>query len=438
MNRYYAETLCRDRYNGLTIARSCAMTEDWKQWEGQVIADAFPLRQCLGGDGDHAVFLTEYGQPASEKAAIRIQLGTAEDGELQIQRWSRASKLSHPHLLRILTLGRWQVSGAPLVYMLMEYADESLAQVIPVRPLSAEEARQTIEPALEVLAYVHAQGFVHGHIQPGNIMAVGDCLKISIAGLCRAGECPPAIADAYTPPERTASAAGDVWSFGLTLVEMLTQHLPVHTSDQVVVPETLPQPFLEIAQRCLRPDPKDRPAFSDIAAGLQPTINPTKRPALKWTYALAALAGLILAAVVIAPKLIDRQAPIAIAEPVQIPAARPAQPTPTVPAAPPQAPARDEIVQRVLPEVPAAAARTILGRVKVSVRVRVDSAGHVAEAKLDSAGPSKYFGQLALQAARRWKFAPANGDEPARPREWILHFEFSRTGTRAVSARRAS
>src|SRR5436309_661061 len=64
------------------------MTEYWKQWEGQVIADAFPLQQYLGGDGDHAVFLTEYGQSASQKAAIKIVLGTAEDGELQIQRWS--------------------------------------------------------------------------------------------------------------------------------------------------------------------------------------------------------------------------------------------------------------------------------------------------------------------------------------------------------------
>ena len=38
------------------------MTDYWKQWEGQVIDDAFPLQQYLSGDEDHAVFLTESGQ----------------------------------------------------------------------------------------------------------------------------------------------------------------------------------------------------------------------------------------------------------------------------------------------------------------------------------------------------------------------------------------
>ena len=432
------------------------MTEYWKQWEGQVIADAFPLQQYLGGGADHAVFLTGDGQPAPQKAAIKVVLGTADSGELQIQRWSRASKLSHRHLVRILTLGRWQAGDVPLVYLVMEYADESLAQVIPVRPLSAEEARQTLQPAVEVLAYIHAQGFVHGHIKPGNVMAVGDCLKISISGLCREGECSPTIVDAYTPPEGAASAAGDIWSLGVTLVEMLTQHLPARTSGDVVVPDTIPQPLLEIARECLRFDPRERATAADIAARLQPVNIPGKRPVLKWSYALAALVGLVLAAVVIAPRLIDRQEPAAPAQPVEIPAQPPAQSPPKVEsppkvqsppkaqsppntqAAPSPAPARSEILQRVLPEVTSQASRTIQGRVRVSVRVRVDPSGNVADARLESAGPSKYFAQLALQASRRWKFAPSSGDDPARPREWILHFEFLRTGTKAGPVRKAS
>jgi TonB family protein len=419
------------------------MTEYWKQWEGQVIADAFPLQQYLGGDGDHAVFLTEYGQPASQKAAIKIVLGTAEDGELQIQRWSHASKLSHRNLLRILTLGRWQAGDAPLVYLVMEYADESLAQVIPIRPLTAEEARQMLEPAVSVLAYIHSQGFVHGHVRPGNIMAVGECLKISSASLCRVGECPPPTPDAYSAPEGFASPAGDVWSLGVTLVEALTQRLPEYSPAGVVVPETIPQPFLEIARECLRSDPKTRPTFADISSGLRPPVSTAKRPALKWSYALAAATGLVVAAVVIAPKLIDRQEPVAATAPAQVPQSPPAQPVPAPQPAPrvqatqPAATTRDEILQRVLPEVPGQALRTIQGRVKVSLRVEVDPSGEVAGATLESAGPSKYFAQLALQAARRWKFAPATGDSDRR-REWILHFEFSRTGTKVVPVRRAA
>jgi TonB family protein len=422
------------------------VTGDWKQWEGQVIADAFPLRQYLGGDGDHAVFLTEYGQPAPQKAAIKIVLGPPESTDLQLSRWHLASKLSHPNLLRILSKGAARSGDTPLIYMVMEYADESLAQVTPVRPLSADEARQMIEPALSVLAYLHGEGFVHGHMKPANILAIGECLKISSASLCRVGECPPSIPDAYTPPEGTASPAGDVWSLGITLVEALTQHLPARSGadSNPAVPDTLPQPFLEVAHQCLRSDPKARSTVADISARLQPPAKPpSRRPTFKWAYALAAAAGLVLAAFVIAPRLIERQTPVSPAEPAQIPQAAPippapAQPVPKVRAAPPQAAVRNEIIHRVLPEVPSQARRTIQGRVKVGVRVRVDPSGNVAEAKLDSAGPSKYFAQLALQAARRWKFAPAPDVDPSRPREWVLHFEFERTGTKVAPVRRAT
>jgi protein TonB len=247
-----------------------------------------------------------------------------------------------------------------------------------------------------------------------------------------------------------ASPAGDVWSLGVTLVQALTQQLPDRSPAGAVVPETIPQPFLEVARECLGSDPKTRPTFADISARLQPATrlqpaaNPARRPALKWSYALAAAAGLVIAAVLIAPKLLDRQEPVAATAPAQVlqaPSAQPApapQPAPKVQAAPPPPTPRDEILQRVLPDVPGPALRTIQGRVKVSVRVEVDPSGKVVGAKLDSAGPSKYFAQFALQAARRWKFAPGTGDDSGRARQWILYFEFSRTGTRVVPARRGS
>jgi len=309
--------------------------------------------------------------------------------------------------------------------------------VVPVRPLSAEESLQTIEPALDALAYVHAQGFVHGHLKPGNIMAVGDCLKVSIAGVCRAGECCPTVPDAYTPPEGTTSAAGDVWSLGVTLVEALTQRLPDNGPTGAVVPETIPQPFFEIARDCLRSDPNARPTIADLAARLRPGAPPAKRPTNMWTYAFAAVAGLVLAVVFVSPWEPSTK-PAQVQQSPPAPPAPAPQPAPRVQAAPRATTVRDEILERVLPEVPSQASRTIRGRVKASVRVRVDPSGNVEEAKLESGGSSRYFSQLALQAARRWKFAPASAGDPGRPREWSLQFEFSRTGTKAVPVRKAS
>jgi len=93
------------------------------------------------------------------------------------------------------------------------------------------------------------------------------------------------------------------------------------------------------------------------------------------------------------------------------------------------------VINQVLPNVPAKARATIQGRVKVSVRVRVDPSGSVVDATLDSPGPSTYFANLAMQAARRWKFVPAKIDGKDVMNEWILRFEFLNNSTKVHAVR---
>ena len=69
---------------------------------------------------------------------------------------------------------------------------------------------------------------------------------------------------------------------------------------------------------------------------------------------------------------------------------------------------------------------------KVSVQVSVDASGNVSQAKLVFAGPSKYFADRAMAAARRWKFTPPQVDGQAAASEWVLRFQFGRTGTEVV------
>ena len=84
---------------------------------------------------------------------------------------------------------------------------------------------------------------------------------------------------------------------------------------------------------------------------------------------------------------------------------------------------------RVLPDVSRGAQNTITGHVKVSVQVSVDASGNVSQANFVSAGPSRYFADRALAAARRWKFTPPQVDGQAAASEWILRFQFGRTNT---------
>jgi TonB family protein len=455
------------------------MTESWKQWEGQVLNGEFYLRQYLGGSENSAVFLTEHGEREPQKAAIKLLVAPPEESELQLFRWELAAKLSHPHLIRLFQMGRCQLGNLGLLYVVMEYAEENLSQILSHQPLTPADTREMLEPVLDALAYVHGQGFAHGHIKPANIMGVEGQLKISTDGLFRMGESRVVLGkpSAYDAPEMAGgwiSAAADVWSLGMTLVEGLTQRLPVWREPdhgEPVLPETLPAQFLELARHCLQRDLQRRWTVADIVAHIRQTLpvlqgqtaaSPQAAPA-KWRYVAPAVTlGLVLAAMLVVLRLFNDhreapQTPSGTQTGVQSqPAVTPksgkssAQRTDdkkqgSPHAAPERTPVQSEagppttvglvpgkVVHQVLPDVPRKARDTIRGTVRVGVRVRVDPSGHVAGAKLDSPGPSRYFARLALKAARRWKFRPAEVDARNVPSEWILRFEFGKDGTKVL------
>ncbi len=461
------------------------MTEAWKQWEGQVVNGEFHLRKYLGGSEHSAVFLTEHGERELQKAAIKLIPADPGNVELQLSRWRLAAKLSHPHLIRLFQMGRCQLGNMGLLYVVMEYAEEDLSQILPHRPLTPAEARDMLMPALDALAYVHGKGFVHGHMKPANIMAIDDQLKLSSDGLCRMGESSGGLGKlgVYDPPETAGgriSPAGDVWSLGMTLVEALTQRLPVWEGTEQgepVLPETLPAPFLDLARHCLRRDPQRRWTVAEIAAQLQQTLPVLQEQTTarrqkafaKWRYIVPAVAVALALAMLVGPRLLNRrpetqrapsiafEQPPVQAKPQPNPERRPVTPetgqstqgtsdkkqgfSGTAPSptslrsgagakTPTGGLVQGEVFQQVLPDVPQKARDTIRGKVRVSVRVRVDPSGSVVGATFDSPGPSKYFAHQALQTARRWRFRPAKVDGRNVSSEWILRFEFERTATK--------
>jgi serine/threonine protein kinase len=264
------------------------MNRSWKQYEGQMVNEDFCLRQYLGAASQSAVFLTERSAQDSQKAVIKLIPAESANAELQLSRWISAAALSHPNLLKIFQAGRCRLDNSDLLYVVTEYAEENLAQILLQRALTPEEARDMLDPVLDALLYLHGKGFVHGGIKPANIMAVADQLKISSDGIRPLGSSgakddnhTAANLSPYNPPETVAagfSPAGDVWSLGMALVEILTQRLPVWSAtDQrdPQLPETarLPQPFLDIARNSLLRDPARRWTVGQIAARLQPNAE---------------------------------------------------------------------------------------------------------------------------------------------------------------------
>jgi TonB family protein len=95
---------------------------------------------------------------------------------------------------------------------------------------------------------------------------------------------------------------------------------------------------------------------------------------------------------------------------------------------------KGEVLDQVLPDVSEKARATIHGRVKVSVKVHVDPAGGVSGAEFDSPGPSKFFADLAMKAARKWAFTSPEVNGKSVASEWRLRFEFTQQDTKVAPA----
>ncbi len=260
------------------------MPNIWNEWEGQTLNGKFQLVRYLGGSEQCAVFLTQRQEKQHlVNAAIKIIRGTPEEAERQLARWQQTTELSHPHLIPLYEMGRFELDGVPFVYAVMECADENLSQVVPARALTADEAREVLTSIVDILSYLHEKGFVHGGIRPAHIMASGDQLKLSSDALRRAGETleDSAEQNVYVAPELSGksfpmpqrlSPGSDSWSLGMTLVEALTQKLPaVRPIDRQdpFVPVNLPEPFLDIAKHCLVRNPQARWKAEQIRARLE-------------------------------------------------------------------------------------------------------------------------------------------------------------------------
>ncbi len=271
------------------------MPKAWKEWEGRVVNKEFRLGEFLGGSERAGVFMTQYG-PESLKAAVKlIPVGTWDQAsvETELSRLKSAQELSHPHLLQILEVGHANVDDSELLFVVMEYADENLAQILPERALTAAEVREMLAPTVETLDYLHGKGFVHGHLKPVNVVAIGDQLKLSSDGISASGRrrVAPGEPSEYDAPEIARgenSAASDVWSMGMLLVMALTQQLPGSdaSGEEPALPD-MPAPFDEVASHCLLREPRARWGLAEIAERLGLRTPAVSTPAR----AMAARAG---------------------------------------------------------------------------------------------------------------------------------------------------
>jgi TonB family protein len=258
-------------------AKRPPMSEVWTQLEGRVVNGTFPLHRCLGSSDHSGVFLTEYAPQNLPRAALKLVPAIPTLAESQLSHWHAAAVL-HPQLIRLFEAGRCQLGGLHYLYVVMDYAEQNLGQLLQHRALSEVEVREMLPLTLEALGFLHSKDLVQGQLKPSNILVIDNQLKLASDTIRPAGEATASIGSLsmYNPPEArdgSFSTSGDIWALGVTLCQALTQRPPSRSGERgeiVVLPTDFPVTFIDIVRRCLARNPAQRPSVADLQGWLKP------------------------------------------------------------------------------------------------------------------------------------------------------------------------
>lgn len=150
----------------------------WTEFEGATIDSAFALTKLLQTEGRSAFFSTL--NSGGEPVLIRIIECHFDEDEI-LARWRGVQALGHPNFLRIDRFGQFLVEGdenITAVYAVFERVDANLGEVLQRGHLSTADATQIGLSVASALETLHANGFVHEHIETRNIYATGDNVKL--------------------------------------------------------------------------------------------------------------------------------------------------------------------------------------------------------------------------------------------------------------------
>jgi TonB family protein len=255
------------------------MADARNNWEGRTVNEIFPLRRLLGSSNHSTVFLTESSVEGFLNAAIKlVPVVDPAHSQAQLWQWKTAATFSHPHLMRLLDSGQCEIDGEQLLFVVMEYAEESLSQILPYRALGPDEVQELLVPTLDALAFLHGDNWIQGQLKPSNFLVVNDQLKLAVDTIRPVGvsQVAPRRSSIYEPPESdrgNVSPASDVWALGVTMTEALTQYPPTWLggrTDPPTFPTNLPPEFADTIQRCFSPNPADRPTVVQLQARTKP------------------------------------------------------------------------------------------------------------------------------------------------------------------------
>ncbi|HMF12302.1 MAG TPA: serine/threonine-protein kinase [Gemmataceae bacterium] len=258
----------------------------------------YELLACLGG-GPMTCVYSARDLATDTPCAVKLPRPSWDDQDTAIkllQREARAGlAVRHPHVVAL----RYAHVTTPPYFLVMELlAGESLRRRLRRDyRLDVSSAVWITRQTAESLAALHRTGFLHGDVKPDNIRLVDDgtARLIDLGFAHRPGENAGFLRSGYVlgtanylAPELCAfqveaDYSSDLFSFGVTLYEMLTGTLPYpagtlgqtirrHSLDPPMDIRrhagTLPPELVTLIERLLAHDPANRPLAAAVVQQL--------------------------------------------------------------------------------------------------------------------------------------------------------------------------
>jgi serine/threonine protein kinase len=258
----------------------------------------YVLLKSLGG-GPLTTVYSATDQAADSPCAVKVLRPDLEDQTTAVKLFQREARagltVRHPHLVRFRDA---HVTRPPYFLVMELLPGESLQKRLRRDyRLDVASALWIARQTAEALAALHRAGFLHGDVKPDNIRLTGDgtATLIDLGFAHRPGENNYLLAKGYVlgtvnylAPEVCDKdyedvLASDLFSFGVTLYEMLSGSLPYPTgtieqtfrrhcfdppADIRRHVASLPQALIDLIESLLTRRPSDRPRAGAIVQQL--------------------------------------------------------------------------------------------------------------------------------------------------------------------------
>jgi serine/threonine-protein kinase 24/25/MST4 len=236
-----------------------------------------------------------------------VDLEDAEDEVEDIQREiATLAQIDSPFVTKYL--GSWLCEGSTRLAIAMEYmAGGSVADLVRDRPLPEEACAVVLRDLLMALAYLHGEGKIHRDVKAANVLLSAEG-HVRLADFGVAGQMTHTVGgnkrktftgtpfwmapEVIQQREEGYDSKADVWSLGITAIEMATGSPPYSDMHPMRVLFFIPKnppprldgdfspAFKEFVAQCLQKESGRRPRARDLANARFIAEAPESRDAL--------------------------------------------------------------------------------------------------------------------------------------------------------------